>query len=352
MKFLLVCAWSWVGGAILAPTNLFAADTNPPPKLTCELGDGSRVVGFSTKNKLKFHSALLGEIVLNVTAIQSIECLASNSTRLVLAGGDTLTATMADSKFPLKTSFGKVDLDVNSIRKITVSSKTSYAVRPAGLVALWQAEGNAEDVAGNQNGIVQGNLEYGSGILGQAFKFASKNTWIKIPAATNLAVGADRGFTLEAWVNPTEINRLNPVFEWNNSNHYAVHFDICPNQPHHPSGLSGPGELYANIVDENGTEHKLSSPPFVVTLNQFQHMALTYDASTGMATIYHNARIVGRQNLGMFTPLTKDDLYLGSRPAPVEEQCNFAGLMDEVAIYNRPLTSQEIQQVYNMAKKN
>jgi hypothetical protein len=37
-----------------------AADTNPPPCLTVELRDGSRVVGTSGGEHFNFHSALLG----------------------------------------------------------------------------------------------------------------------------------------------------------------------------------------------------------------------------------------------------------------------------------------------------
>jgi hypothetical protein len=269
-----------------------------------------------------------------------------------MVGGDTLTASLVDSKLSLKTSFGKVDLVVDSIHKISVSGETSFRSRHDGLVALWQAEGNVEDATGRHSGVMQGNLEYGAGIFGQAFQFESDNTWVRVPAAADLDVGKGSGFTLEAWVKPAEINRLNPVFEWNDSNRPAVHFDICPNQPYHPSGMSGPGELYANIVDDSGEDHKLSSPPFVVKLNQFQHIALTYDSNSGVATIYHNAQVVGRQNLGIFTPRTKDDLYLGSRPAPADELCNFAGLLDDAAIYNRPLTMEEIRQDYDAGKKN
>ena len=41
---------------------LRAADPNPPPRLTVEVRDGSRVVGTSVEEKLKFHSALLGDL--------------------------------------------------------------------------------------------------------------------------------------------------------------------------------------------------------------------------------------------------------------------------------------------------
>ena len=339
------------GAFFFFPDSSSATDTNLPPRLTFELHDGSRVVGTSTQKELKFHSSLLGEIRLDVKNIRSVECLSSNSTKLVIVGGDTLTASLVNPKISVKTGFGTLELAVDSIRKITVAGETGFSSRHDGLVALWQAEGNPDDATGKHSGTVQGGIEYGPGIFGQAFQSSSDNSWIKIPAAPDLDVGKGGGFTLEAWVKPSEINRLNPVFEWNNMEKYAVHFSVCPNQPHHPSGMSGPGELYADIVDNNGEEHKLSSLPNVVKLDRFQHMALTYDGTSGVARIYYNGQIVAQQNLGIFTPNTQSDLYLGGRPAIPEEVCGFAGLMDELAIYNRPLRSDEIRQDYNAGKQ-
>src|ERR1019366_6674916 len=67
-----------------------AADTNPPPRLTVELRDGSRVVGTSAEKYFKFHSALLGNLKLDVKDIRSVECVSSNSAKLATANGDTL----------------------------------------------------------------------------------------------------------------------------------------------------------------------------------------------------------------------------------------------------------------------
>jgi hypothetical protein len=99
-----------------------AADTNSPPRLTVELRDGSRVVGASVEKSFAFHSALLGKVKLDVKDIRSVECVSTNSARLTTANGDTLTVWFVDSKFAVKTSFGKVELAVNTIRTVSVSS--------------------------------------------------------------------------------------------------------------------------------------------------------------------------------------------------------------------------------------
>jgi sugar lactone lactonase YvrE len=219
---------------------------------------------------------------------------------------------------------------------------------PAGLVAWWQAEGNAYDSTGNNNGSLQGGLGFAVGEVGQAFNFNSTNADVFVPADSQLDVGNGAGFTLEAWINPTDVTLMHPIFEWNNLTIWGVHFHIAPGQPFNVN--PGPGELYANIVDSSGGWHQMSSSMGVVTTNVFQHVALTYDKASGVATIYCNGQIVSQQTVGSFTPLTSRDLYLGRRPPTTDDPGDlgaFAGLIDEPTIYNRALSSNEIAAIYN-----
>ena len=98
-----------------------ATDTNPPPRLTVELKDGSRVAGTSVAPDFRFHSGLLGDLTLAVTALRAVECGTSNTATLTTTNGDRLSAGFADTEFAVKTSFGKVELPVASVRRIAVS---------------------------------------------------------------------------------------------------------------------------------------------------------------------------------------------------------------------------------------
>lgn len=114
-------AFSFLSTLCLFTVAVSAADTNPPPRLTVELRDGSRVVGESVDKHFKFRSALLGDLKLAVKDIRTVECTATNSAKLTTVNGDTLTVAFLDAEIPLKTSFGKVELAANSIRKINIS---------------------------------------------------------------------------------------------------------------------------------------------------------------------------------------------------------------------------------------
>jgi hypothetical protein len=86
---------------------------------------------------------------------------------------------------------------------------------PSGMVAWWQAEGNANDVIGGNNGVLLGGLGFGPGEVGQAFLFTNGNSpeeGVYVPASPSLNVGAGAGFTIEGWLTPqTFLNLTNLI---------------------------------------------------------------------------------------------------------------------------------------------
>src|SRR5882724_3047123 len=141
---------------------------------------------------------------------------------------------------------------------------------PAGIVAWWPGEGAANDIIGGHNGTLMGGIGFTIGEVGQSFNFNNTDTYVSVPASSGLDVGSGGGFTLEAWINPTDVTQEGPIFEWNNDVWWGVHFHVSNGQVTTGSGgPNGPGQLYANIVDSNGTWHQLGSAAGVVTGNAF-----------------------------------------------------------------------------------
>jgi hypothetical protein len=97
---------------------------------------------------------------------------------------------------------------------LTVSSPPPCTAPPAGLVAWWSAEGNANDEVGSNNGNVLGNLAYGPGKVGSAFEFDGTTTAIVAPASPSLTV---QSLTIEAWIFPTDLNTPRPIVEYGDS---------------------------------------------------------------------------------------------------------------------------------------
>ncbi|MGA2867517.1 MAG: LamG-like jellyroll fold domain-containing protein, partial [Verrucomicrobiota bacterium] len=230
---------------------------------------------------------------------------------------------------------------------LTVNPPPPCAPTPSGLVGWWAGEGNANDSTGANNGLLEGGMTFVTGEVGQAFNFNGDDADVRVTANPSLDVGLGAGFTIEAWIKPADLSALRPIVEWNSVTGfvpYGVHF--WTSQPS-PWGGTGPGCLYANLVDTAGVSHPFSSAGNLLTTSAFQHVALTYVKATGLAVIYLNGSAVAQANLGSFTPQTSSDLYLGYRPSSLAIVYRWVGQMDEVSLYNRALSTAEIQAIYS-----
>ena len=313
-------------------------DTNPPPRLTVELRDGSRVIGTSVEKNFKFHSALLGDLKLEVKDISSIECVSSNSAKLTTAKGDTLTVWFVNPEFGVKTGFGKVELPVNSVRKLTVSATRVAGTHPPGLVALWSGDGDGNDSAGGNTATLT-DISFEEGKVGQAFSFNGVSSCLKIPASQSLDVGAGDGFTIMAWIKPSDVGGLHPLIQWSDDNALNLWIGIRPSEN---------GVLRGGFMGAEGNPFLVSHPEVLVS-GIFQHVAFTYDKAGGVGTLYVNGAIVAQRQLGsQLVAKTKGDLWISlidKRPGNWSTDRAFAGVMDEIALYDRALSGSEIQAI-------
>ena len=85
---------------------------------------------------------------------------------------------------------------------------------PGGLVSWWPGEGNANDVIGTNNGTPVGGLSYTNGEVGQAFQLDGTSGYVDVPASGSLNVGTNNGFTVEGWINPSDVSAQHPMVEW------------------------------------------------------------------------------------------------------------------------------------------
>jgi len=106
-------------------------------------------------------------------------------------------------------------------------------------------------------------------------------------------------------------------------------------------------EFWAHKVgftDCNGSAYVVSSP---ISLNVWYHVVGTYDSSTGLQKIYLNGIINATSNKTAGTLIRSyPNQILTIGRAPFASQWYFNGLIDEVRIYNAPLTIVEIQDHY------
>lgn len=85
----------------------------------------------------------------------------------------------------------------------TVLAQTNCTPAPSGLVGWWPADGFAFDVAGTNNGTLQGGATYTNGLVGQAFSLNGSSAYVSLNGGTtNLPLGKSPR-TIAAWVKTT-----------------------------------------------------------------------------------------------------------------------------------------------------
>ncbi|HSU54759.1 MAG TPA: LamG-like jellyroll fold domain-containing protein [Candidatus Dormibacteraeota bacterium] len=212
---------------------------------------------------------------------------------------------------------------------------------PPGLVGWWRAENSGQDSVAGNTAYPSNGVAFAAGEVSQAFNLNGSSAYLKVNANSNLDVGPGAGLTIEAWIQPRDLSFAQPLVEFDDGYNLGVHLWIS--EPWFEN-QGGPGDLFANITDMGGGTHALVSVPGVLNTSAFQHVAVTYDKSSGLGVLYVNGAVVYSHNLGVFTPQTSFDLYFGLRPSS-QYPSIYNGLLDEVSLYSRALSEGEIQAI-------
>jgi hypothetical protein len=233
--------------------------------------------------------------------------------------------------------------------------ETACVPPPSGIVGWWPGAGNAVDSIAANNGTLMNGTTFTNGEVGQAFYLDGINNYVLANPASpaNLDVGAGAGFTLEGWINPTTTSVSMPLFEYERTlgSQNAADIGSLAYFNLQPSSGNGNGSITVDWIDTTQTSHILNSPGNIMTAGVWQHVAVTYDKASGQAAIYLNGTSVAQADLGTFTPQTSFTnlllgarTYYGSASSPSDK---FSGGLDEISLYNRALSSNEVAAIYN-----
>src|SRR3954468_16637979 len=68
---------------------------------------------------------------------------------------------------------------------------------PAGLIAWWMGQGNADDVLGTHGGTLVGDATFAAGRVGQGFSLDGDNDYVSVPDSP--ALYSAGSFSVDAW---------------------------------------------------------------------------------------------------------------------------------------------------------
>jgi hypothetical protein len=201
------------------------------------------------------------------------------------------------------------------------------------MVSFWRAEGDATDTVGGNNGVLQGGAGFAAGEVGQAFSFDGSSGHVLIPDSPSLDSFAG-SMTMELWMKSATVGTNS---DW-------VALVAKGDSSWRLLGTAGSGTISFLL---NGTSVSTLTGNANVNDGNWHHITATFAASE--MSLYVDGALDNQQPTGAWFVETSDPLEIGA-DSGVPSGYYFNGLIDEVSIYNRALSSAEIAAIYNAGK--
>ncbi|NGF57722.1 LamG domain-containing protein [Parapedobacter sp. SGR-10] len=231
------------------------------------------------------------------------------------------------------------------------TEETSSVVVPQeGLIAWYPLDGgDSKDHTTNGNHGVSHHVTAASnrhGVYGLATRFNGENSYIDIQHKDYLSIATTGEFTVSVWMRIETLNfsrtqTSEPYVHWMGKGRSGKHeyvFRIYNKDSYRPNRISGYAfNLSGGLGSGASFQHALS-------IGEWIHICIVYDFANNTIKIYRDGT---HRNTGHFTdyeviPQMGDaPLCIGTR----DFASFFKGVLDDLRIYNRALTDEEVQQL-------
>jgi len=208
------------------------------------------------------------------------------------------------------------------------------------IVSWWRAENSALDQVGTNHGTLLNGATFAPGLVGQAFSLDGVNDYIAVGGGFNLD-----DLTLEAWVliNPATNTGERRILSKDNIGLGGTRKAMALKSSA-PSVNGGQGRAAFVVLIGNAIDSV--EAPFALTAG-WHHLAGVRDTDLGRFELYvDGVMAINKSTVSAIGPI---DSVVGTVIGQVSSTDNgefFAGLVDEPAIYNRALNSNEIACIF------
>ena len=212
-------------------------------------------------------------------------------------------------------------------------------------MSWWPGDGNARDLVGTNHGTLRNGATFAPGIVGQAFQLNGVGpvpfecpscAYVEVP--NNFRPSAN-GVTVEAWVRPAQdpaSNQIGWVYTQLRGGGGGTFGQSGPEL-----GFSDTGGEIVWRPNSDPLQGGTFSLPGALPPNTWTHIAGTYDQTAGISKLYLNGDLVGTEAVSGPVPFT-DPAFIGKRL----QQEFFVGLIDELSVYDRALSSSELRDIF------
>jgi hypothetical protein len=220
----------------------------------------------------------------------------------------------------------------------------SCVAPPGGLLGWWPGEGNANDIAGTNNGALQGSASAGTaGVVGAAFSFNGTSSYVQIPDSPSLH---PTNFTIETWVRFDALDSSGSggspagdqylVFKQNTRASEFEGFDLRKTR------VSG-GDVFTLLVSSAASQAAQATSSTWIFPGVWYHVAAV--RGSNFLQLYVNGQLEGQASVSFPQDYGNLPLYFGTSGQSYWDH-KLAGSLDEVSLYDRALSPSEIAAVY------
>ena len=226
-----------------------------------------------------------------------------------------------------------------------------------GLLAYYPFSGNAIDAAGNgHDGVVMDAL-LTTNRFGQpdsAYAFDGTNSMIVVSNSADLQPLGDFSVSVWAEVLVAPVDNYLP-------NHYSMmltkHFDGNNNSGWTmsvvPPDAVTPPSTGLPLIFQAAPQFNGSTPQMNIPTDTWFQAVFTYQRSSGTCNFYINGVLVDSRVQYFFANNDSDPFIIGALPTYTYNAASgyyyhFNGLLDDIRIYSRALSNNEVQQLYTV----
>jgi PKD repeat protein len=201
-----------------------------------------------------------------------------------------------------------------------------------GLVADYPFNGNADDISGYENhGTVYGATLTTDrfGTPDAAFNFNGTDQYIEVPPSSSLNTAEMSGFSVSLWGLLDTVEGQEIYLDVNNKSD-GIEFELRP-QDGKITFINNGGSLFLQDIEDAATD-------------QWQHIVVVMDYSIDSAFLYVDGQLVAADSAAPIIPVNPFFSFGRNTLNP----WYFSGILDDIKIYNRPLSEEEIDNLYNI----
>jgi hypothetical protein len=221
-------------------------------------------------------------------------------------------------------------------------SVTTCAPAPTGLVAWWSADGHTSDIVSSNDGELVNGATFAPGKAGQAFSFDGVDDFVQVPDSDLWTFGTG-DFTIALWAN---FSAVKPSTDIGHPAAVLIGHDEGPGHTNKWWFAFGAGFLHFTTSHPTIDPYPfLAQVPFSPTLNRWYHLAVGRSGDT--YTIFVDGLPVSSEVFAGAIPNASAPLTIGQAESGLDRDQQFFmnGRIDEVMIFNRALSEEEIRAI-------